>query len=98
MKKSSKGTYKSKIADFKLAEVMDILSDEYRIKEKMFPVSISFGPNSCLKEGAIVTFKSLYEMAQVVREEPGFGKDNSYIDRYDENGILIKRHIHRFIL
>lgn len=97
MKKSSKGTYKSKIADFKLAEVMDILSDEYRIKEKMFPVFVSFGPNSCLKEGAIITFKSLYEIAQFVREESWFGKDDSYIDRYDENNVLIKRHIHRSV-
>lgn len=97
MKKSTKGTYRSKIADSKLATAMDILSDEYRVKEKMFPVSVSFGPGSSLKNGAVISFKSLFAMAQFVREEPWFGKEDSYINRYDEDGMLIKKHIHRTI-
>lgn len=97
MKKSTKGTYRSKIADPKLANAMDILSDEYRVKEKMFPVSVSFGPGGSLKDNAVVSFKSLYAMALFVMEEPWFGKDGSYINRYDEEEMLIKKHIHRTI-
>lgn len=95
-KQGTKGQYQRTLADPDIAKAMDILSDEYRIKIKFFPVIVISVYQK--KESENMTFASLKQMAEKLYKEDWFGKDGSYIKRLDESGNLIKKHVHRNIL
>lgn len=93
--KNTKVSYKSRIADKKIAETMDVLSNEYRIKEKLFPIKVAFGVDDKPISKKIEVYNSLMEMANSVCDTDWFRQENSFINRYDEDGYFIKKHIHR---
>lgn len=96
MKKGKKGLYKASIANGNLAKCLDTLRDEYRIKEKMFPVKIMFESKKHNVNEEYLEFKNIIEMGNYFLEKDIVSKmDDLIICRYDDLNTLIKKHVRR---